>query len=160
MSKKLKNTKSKRHKWIALAEGKALARSELPNKLKPKLLPPHKADTSRTRARIARWRAAFIDALSRVPSVTAACKASGISRTQAYACRDRDEDFAAAWDDAIAQSIDALEAFAYARAIRGSEQLTIFFLKAYKPERFKDSLQVDTRLCGVLVVPEKEQLPP
>lgn len=123
------------------------------------LLPynPHSSRApARTRARIERWRQAFINALARIPSVAAAARAAGISRTQAYEHRDRDEAFAAAWDDALNQSIDVLEGNAYIRAIRGDSQLTMFMLKAHRPERYRETLQVDQRLCGVLLLPEKE----
>jgi hypothetical protein len=130
--------------------------------IKQRKLVPYKQDTSRvrtparTRARIARWRANFLDALARVPSVSVAAKSAGISRGVAYEHRERDEAFAAAWDDALAQSIDTLEGAAYFRAIKGDSQLMQFFLRAHKPERYRETLQVDQRLCGVLLLPEKE----
>ena len=122
---------------------------------KPKLLPPYDPHSShvpaRTRARMERWRQAFIDALARIPSVAAAARAAGISRTQAYALRDRDEAFAAAWDDALNQSIDVLEGNAYVRAIRGDSQLTMFFLKAHRPEKYRDNARLDIGLLGGIV---------
>ncbi len=47
-------------------------------------------------------------------------------------------------------------------AWKGDSQLLQFILKAHRPERYteKSRLEIDTRMVGVLVVPEKEKLPP
>jgi hypothetical protein len=128
---------------------------EAPNNTKPKLL-PYKGDTPRVRARVERWRAAFLETLTKTPSVSVAARAAGVSRSTVYDARDRDPAFGEQWDDALAQSIDALEAHGYVRAIRGDSQLTMFYLKAHKPQIYRETLQVDQRLCGVLLLPEKE----
>jgi hypothetical protein len=112
------------------------------------------------RVRVARWQAAFIDALARCPSVTAACRVAGISRVQAYAHKERDEKFAAAWDDAIEQSIEGLEAHAFAKAIRGDATLMQFFLKAHKPSIYSDKMRHEVGLLGgIVLLPPKEQGP-
>ena len=52
-----------------------------------------------------------------------------MSRRTAYAHLERNLDFAEEWDDALNQSVDALEHEAYQRAIQGAPQLTMFLLK-------------------------------
>jgi len=47
-------------------------------------------------------------------------------------------------------------------AWNGDSQLLQFILKAHRPERYRETsrVEIDQRLCGVLVVPEKEQKAP
>lgn len=76
----------------------------------------------------------------------------------AYRWRDEDPEFKAAWDEAVEQNIDDLEACAYRRAIEGwlepvyfqgkavgavrkfSNALTIFMLKKLRPKIYADTL--------------------
>ena len=121
----------------------------------------HKSHASRARTRIGRWHSPFLRALAKTPSVTFAAKAAGVSRRTVYDHRERDEEFAAKWDDALNQSLDALEHEVYQRAVKGDAQLAMFILKAHRPfYRDSSKLEVDTRLCGVLVLPEREQKAP
>jgi hypothetical protein len=126
-----------------------------PAATKRKLLPYkqetlRKSHASRARTRIGRWRAAFLEALAKTPSVTVAARAAGVGRRTVYDARDRDEEFAEQWDDALAQSIDALEAHAYLAAIRGDSQLMQFFLKAHKPF-YRENARLDIGLLGGIV---------
>src|SRR6266478_6434314 len=77
----------------------------------------------RPRARTRIWQARFLAALRRVPSVKAACKASGISRDTAYAHRLKDEAFAEAWLSALGASVDELESRAFELAMAGDSTL-------------------------------------
>src|SRR4051794_9122078 len=116
---------------------------------------------ARARARIRRWQVPFLRALAKTPSVTAAAKASGITRKAAYDLRERDEAFRLAWVDALNQSLDTLEHTAFQRALKGDVQLIALFLKAHRPfYRDSSKLEIDTRLCGVLVLPERENKAP
>ena len=77
---------------------------------------------------------AFIEELRQRYSVYHACKAAGIGRTTVYAWRQDDAEFAKAWDAALADAADVLEASAYQRALEGDTTLTIFLLKgAFQP---------------------------
>lgn len=100
--------------------------------------------------------AAFLDALRDGRSVTAACIDAGIGRRTAYEWREQDEEFRHAWDDAVEEGTDRLEDEAHRRARDGvnkpiyqggkrvgeireySDTLTIFLLKARRPDKFKD----------------------
>ena len=115
-----------------------------------------------SRVRVKQWHGAFLKALAKTPSVTIACKAAGISRRTAYDRRERDPAFAEAWADALNQSVDVLEHEVYQRALKEDSQLAMFVLKAFRPERYRETsrVEIDQRMVGVLVVPEKEQLPP
>lgn len=106
------------------------------------------------------WVDYFLLSLSECGNVTQAAKDAGIARLTAYRHRDRDPRFADAWDDAIEEAVDRLEAEARRRAIEGvdepvfykgkpvgrvkkySDTLMIFLLKAHRPEKFRDNFDL------------------
>lgn len=104
------------------------------------------------------WRAAFLLALSKTGNVSDACRASKKSRSWAYEQREADESFKRAWDEAMDQAVDALEAEARRRAVQGvdkpvfykgkrvrtrvreySDVLLIFLLKAARPDKYREN---------------------
>ena len=115
-----------------------------------------------TRTRIKQWHAAFLRSLAKTPSVTIAARAAGVSTRACYKERDADPKFAEAWSDAVNKSVDALEHEVYQRALKEDSQLAMFVLKAFRPERYRETsrVEIDQRLCGVIVLPAKEDLPP
>jgi hypothetical protein len=76
--------------------------------------------------------------LSKHPNITSAAKAAGVSRRMVYYAAEVDEEFKAAWDDTLEGALDALEETAYKRAHEGSDVLTIFMLKAGRPQKYRD----------------------
>ena len=68
------------------------------------------------------WYDAFLAALREVPVVTRACAACGIDRSTAYRRREADEEFAAAWDDAMEAGVDRAEQEAFRRAVEGTDK--------------------------------------
>ena len=80
----------------------------------------------------------FLDELRQRYSVYHACKAAGIGRTTVYAWRQDDDEFAKAWDAALADAVDVLEASAYQRALEGDTALTKFLLKGALPDKYKE----------------------
>ena len=101
-------------------------------------------------------------ALRRNPNVTEGSAISGIPRRSLYDLRADDEAFRAKWDEALDASVDEVEAKAFKVAKDGDNQMIQFVLKAFRPERYREisRVEVDQRLCGVLVVPAKEQKDP
>lgn len=100
----------------------------------------------------------FIEALADTGSVTAAARMVGMSITSCYRLRRAPgaEDFAAAWEAAIAQAALALVDVAFDRALNGVEEavldrdgqavglrrryndrLLMFLLRAHQPERYR-----------------------
>ena len=93
-------------------------------------------------------------------NVSLAAKSVGLSRARAYAIRSEDEDFAAAWDEAVDEAVDTLEHEARRRAMDGvtkpvfykgeecgtiqeySDTLAIFLLKAHRPERYREHYNI------------------
>jgi hypothetical protein len=98
----------------------------------------------------------FLDALRQGLSISGACIRGGLSRPKAYAWRKEDPEFARLWEEAIEEGTDRIEDEALRRAVDGtkkpvfnrgmlvghvqeySDVLTIFLLKARRPEKFKD----------------------
>lgn len=97
----------------------------------PRKVTPKKEDVS--------WHDAFISALRASGVVRLACHAAGIARKTAYAHRERDPDFRAAWDDALEDGVDVLVAEARKRAVGSSDTLLIFLLKAHRPAVYRDN---------------------
>lgn len=89
------------------------------------------------------WMPAFLAALRNSGNVRASCQAAKISRKEAYKQRDRSATFRAAWDEALADAIDILEAEAWRRARDMSDTLLIFLLKAHRRELYGDRVQLD-----------------
>ncbi len=110
----------------------------------------------------------FLEALAETGIVSVAAKIAGITRARAYQVRNRDPDFASAWDAAEEEAADRLEAEAWRRAVDGtaeplvsagkvvrdddgaplairrySDHLLLALLKARRPERFKDRPTVE-----------------
>jgi hypothetical protein len=102
------------------------------------------------------WMPIFLEALRTTGNVTIAAGRAKIGRATAYAHKDRDAKFAAEWDEAADQAADMLEAVAWQRAMKGtdepvyykgkvvgtvkrySDSLIMFLLKANRPEKYRD----------------------
>lgn len=65
------------------------------------------------------WKPIFLEALRNMPVISHACDAAGIARSTAWRQYQDDEEFKAAWDDAMETAIDKAEAEAYTRAVQG-----------------------------------------
>ena len=62
-----------------------------------------------------------------------AAQAVGTTRAQAYVWNNKDEAFAAKWDDAVATGIDLLESTCFKRAIGGSDAMATLLLSVDDP---------------------------
>ena len=107
-----------------------------------------------------RWQEKFLAALTNTSNVRASCQAAGIDRHTAYNHRKRSKEFAAAWDKALEDAVDLLEAEAWRRAAKGVEEpvfykgqptgtirrysdtLLIFLMKANRPEKYRDNYDI------------------
>lgn len=98
----------------------------------------------------------FLQTLRETANVKEACKLTALSRRVVYVQREKDEEFAKAWEEAIEDAVDALEAEARRRAFKGvkkpvyqggkrvgyiqeySDTLLIFLLKGYRPKKYAE----------------------
>jgi hypothetical protein len=115
-----------------------------------------KSHASRARTRLGQWRATFLKTLAKTPSVTMAAKAAGIPRRTAYDHREKDPQFAQAWDDALNQSLDVLEHEVYQRALKDDAQLAMFLLKAHRPAIYRERIEAAVA-GGVIILPAKAE---
>lgn len=102
---------------------------------------------------------AFLSALAESGNVKLACQAARVSRSTVYEWRGEDPEFAAAWEAALAEAVESLEAEAYRRAVKGtlkpvfqggklagkvreySDTLLIFLMKGAAPQKYRDTLK-------------------
>lgn len=102
-----------------------------------------KPTTTRKRApAFAKWRAPFLEALGNSANVRAACQRVGIGRPTAYLWRNKDPEFRAQWETAIEDACDILEAEAWKRARGTSDLLLIFLLKAHRPDKYRERIDI------------------
>lgn len=107
----------------------------------------------------------FLDRFRLTGNIWKACQDSGVARANIYRWQERDEAFAFAMRQAEIEATERLEEEGYRRAHDGvtqekpiyylgqqvgsvietdySDSLLMFLLKARKPEKYKDRLQVD-----------------
>lgn len=125
---------------------------------------------SRTPAFTEALKDVFLDTLRETCNVTLAAQAAGVSSSCAYRHRKEDVLFAERWDEALAEGIDLLEHKAHERAFNGvlepvfwqgaevgyvkkySDALTMFLLKAHRPDKYRERSQVDQNVSGVTQV--------
>ena len=88
------------------------------------------------------WKDTFVEMLIETGNVSASARIANVSRQHAYLCRQTDPEFAARWDDAIEEGTDNLEEIAMRRAKEGSDTLTIFLLKARRPDKYRENIGV------------------
>ena len=88
--------------------------------------------------KVANQKARFLSVLEKVGVIKLACHAADAGRSTVYDWRLKDPAFAEAWDVALEDGVDMLEAEAIRRASRSSDSLLIFLLKAKRPELYRE----------------------
>ena len=89
-------------------------------------------------AKLNGWKPTFLEALRQSGNVRAACQKANITRQNAYTAKAKQPVFRKAWDDALADAVDALELTAWKRAHEHSDGLLKFLLKAHRREMYGD----------------------
>lgn len=70
-------------------------------------------------------KAAFLESLSRDPNISLACDCAEVSRDAVYKWRDKDQQFAKDWDQAIERTKDIARSAFYQRAVYGWLEPTV-----------------------------------
>lgn len=114
----------------------------------------------------------FLELLAGNGNVSVSAEACNLNRRELYRRRDDDAEFAEAWDAAMEEATDHLEAEARRRALEGwdepvfwkgiesgvvrrySDTLLIFLLKGSRPEKFRDRQQLEHTGPGGEPLPE------
>ena len=87
------------------------------------------------------WQQRFLELLQETGNPTLAAQACGIARETAFNWRSKDPEFARLWAEAKEASIDLLEGQARLRAIKRSDTLMVFLLKAERPWKYGDQVR-------------------
>ena len=93
-------------------------------------------------------RQTFLDSLADFPVISRACRKAKIGRTAAFRLRESDEDFKREWDAAIDIGISVLEDEMVIRAKNGSDRLLMFYLRAFKPAKYRENYDDDKARNG------------
>lgn len=107
----------------------------------------------------------FLRALARMPNISLAARSAGMSRSAAYAYRSKDEKFASAWDEAVEEALDRIEANVFEDALgdgRNALVSRLFLLKSWRRDRYAERLDSNpggnTNAKVVIVLPERVDL--
>ena len=92
------------------------------------------------------WHSTFLADLAENCNVSHAARLAGVDRSTAYRHREESAAFAAAWDDAVADGIEALELALRRRGMETSDTAAIFLLKSHKPDVYRENKR--TELTG------------
>lgn len=94
------------------------------------------------------WMERFIGLYASTGNMSLSAHGCGIARDTAYDARRRDPVFADALANAREVAVDSLEAEARNRALKGSDVLLIFLLKAARPDIYRDNARVELTGAG------------
>jgi hypothetical protein len=94
------------------------------------------------------WMPVFLRALRNSANVRAACQAAGLTRAGAYKARGQSVRFSKAWDEALDDAIDTLEATAWQRARAGSDFILWRLLASLRREKYGDAIAVKVDLTA------------
>mgnify|MGYP003628517312 CR=1 FL=1 len=104
---------------------------------------------------VGEWQKVFLVALGKLPVIKVACVEAQVSRAEVYRARTRDPKFAIAWDHALQDGIDAVEANLHMRARDKDTIAAIFLLKNLRPEVYGENVNVN--VSGSLSIDEVQQ---
>lgn len=107
---------------------------------------PTKPDVPAKKGRKRQWHRAFLEAFRQIGVVAPAAAMAGVSRHAVRMAAIRDPKFAKAYEDALEDSTERLEAVAFARASRAqspSDLLLMFLLKARRPATYRDNYRLE-----------------
>lgn len=88
-------------------------------------------------------KALFLTEFAKRGNISRAAKAATVGRQTVYDWLERDGAFRALFASAEQESIDSLEDEAHRRAIDGSDTLLIFLLKASRPSKYRERVDIN-----------------
>lgn len=91
-------------------------------------------------------REAVLEALREGASASEAARSGGITRQAVFQWRQADEEFALAYHDAEEAGTDELERVAVKRAKESSDTLLIFLLKARRPAKYRERIDLTAKV--------------
>jgi hypothetical protein len=118
----------------------------------PKLTERENVRSVRRRPRARDWRPKFLDALRNSGVVWAATRAAGIGRQTAYSARYKSRSFADAWDEAMEEFTDSIEAEVIRRGRLRSDYLLWQLLKSRRRQIYGEKVEVGGDASSPLVI--------
>lgn len=103
------------------------------------------------------WVPVFIKQLAVNGNVRNACEKSGVARQTAYDRKDKDPEFARAWQEAVEMACDTLEEAAFNRAKNYSDTLMIFLLKSHRPDKYREKRETKVDLKADVTMKDSPQ---
>ncbi len=103
----------------------------------------------------------FLDHLRKVPIVQVACEKSGLSRNTVYRWRKEDPDFLAEMDSAFKEGEEFVNDMSETQLftlIKEKSFPAIRFWLNKRSERFKDKVEVTTKIADESLSPEQEAI--
>ena len=89
----------------------------------------------------------FLDALLVTGgNITKAAGIAGCTRQNVLRWRDTDPAFAEEFEETLEYTTENLEEAAYLRALKSSDVLIQFLLKARRPEKYRENIKLDTEM--------------
>ena len=85
----------------------------------------------------------FLDTYAQTGSIPAAAKVAKISPAVHYGRLETDPAYRKAFADAQQQTVALLEEEAFRRALAGDNELLMFLLRAWRPERYQEHTTVE-----------------
>lgn len=95
------------------------------------------------------WQAVFLQALAATGNVSSAARVAKMDRNVVLKHRKSTPAFAEAWEHAIEEYVDAIEAQASKLAKSGHAGMIQFLLKARRPDIYGDKATVEHRITNV-----------
>lgn len=104
-------------------------------------------------------REVFLDHLRKTSNISQSASIALVERKTVYRWREADPAFAAAWDDAIDEATDMLEAEARRRAIEGDEEYVVSMGQLVKDPKTGEYLTTRKRSDGLMTLLLKAHRP-
>jgi hypothetical protein len=89
------------------------------------------------------WQIPFLKAYRKTGHLTKSCSIAGVVPNTVYRAAKRDEKFRRAWELVKLALVDDIEEAGRRRAIEDSDRLVEFFLKAHRPQKYRDNVKVE-----------------
>lgn len=105
----------------------------------------NKPDIPKRKYRL-KWQKAFLSQLAQCANITQACKAACIDPATVYEARSKDPEFRAAWEQALDDGMNAIEAKAMQVATNGDGAMIRFLLMTRRREKYGE--QPEQRQTG------------
>lgn len=103
----------------------------------------------------------FLDELKRIPIVQVACEKMGVSRTSVYRWKKDDEEFSNQMEGAITEGealVNDMSESQLLSMIKDGEWPAISFWLRHRNPKFKDKVEITTKVIDEKLTPEQEEV--